>query len=240
MPRLRRWPQWSLRSLLIAIAIASLAMGGIRTWLQARWAAVTECSCHSDAEVRWNLSVSPRIEWLGLVGPEVTDSGLREVAAYCQRGELRDLTTLVIGGAGVTDDGMKAIECLTQLTAIQIQDTPITDRGLEPIQSLCNLKRFHLFNNRQEPADTRPQPSDARITGRGLEYLGRLPKLSQVWLTHVSIGDDDLSRLETLPKDCQLRIFWANMSVDRVRAFKAKRPDTELWMDDAMEHKLEN
>jgi hypothetical protein len=233
--------------MLIATAIVAMALGAVMGRLRVQWAAlraeraaVTQFECHSDSEVHSSIRIYPNIEWFVLTGLELTDAGVREVAASYQRGELPHLTGIVIGGPAITDQGIKAIGCMTSLTTLTIQDTPITDHGLEGIQSLRNLEHFSLLTPPLEPLEYIPDPSDTRITHRGLEYIGKLPRLCDVTLFHVFIGDEEFKVLESLPEGCRLDVSWTNATIERLRDFKAKRPDIAIWANSAIRNALDN
>jgi hypothetical protein len=227
--------------MLIVTAIVALALGGVMARFRAQWAAlraqratVTQFECHSDSEVHLNLHVHPNIEWLVLSGPELTDAGVREAAESYQRGELPHLVGMLIGSPAITDEGMQAIGCMTSLTELYIQNTPITDHGLEPIRKLRNLESFGASNSWFEPSGSGPGPSDAHFTQRGLEYVSRLPKLREVNLSCISLGVEEFKALESLPEGCRLCATWDNVTAEGLRAFKAKRPDIQLWMNNAL------
>jgi hypothetical protein len=74
-----------------------------------------------------------------LVGPKVTDAGLKHLAG------LMWLTVLDLTDTKVTDAGLKHLAGLKQLRELDLQDTKVTDAGLKHLAGLKKLKTLDLF-----------------------------------------------------------------------------------------------
>ena len=75
---------------------------------------------------------------INLSSTEVTDTGLKELAAF------PNLTRLYMWDTNVTDVGVKALVSLKNLTALELGRTKVTERGVEELQYAlpkCKIER---------------------------------------------------------------------------------------------------
>ena len=90
----------------------------------------------SDDEMR-RLGGLPRLQYLELGQPEVTDAGLRHLKG------LSRLQQLSISCTSITDSGLQNLKGLSRLESLTI-DEQITDRGLEELARLSQLQALCL------------------------------------------------------------------------------------------------
>jgi uncharacterized membrane protein/mono/diheme cytochrome c family protein len=94
------------------------------------------------------------------------------------------LIWLKLSDQPVSDDAMKTIGKLSNLTRIQLDHTAITDKGLVPLQQLSNLVYLNLVGT--------------KITSAGLSQLKSLNKLQQIYLYQTAIGKSDWEGLKNI------------------------------------------
>jgi len=75
-----------------------------------------------------------------LGGTQVTDAGLKELAA------LKNLQELDLAGTKVTDAGLKELAALKTLQTLYLDNTKVTDAGLKELAPLKNLQTLYLGN----------------------------------------------------------------------------------------------
>lgn len=156
----RRWFQFSLKALLVAVVVLSLPL----SWFAARLHRARDqrkaiqaliriegCVAYDTDDAGFPARLTP--SWLrallgrdffdqvivvGLVGPQVTDSELRHLV------RLRSLKSLLVIDTEVTDDGLEHLRGLTSVQDLSLFNTPITDAGLEHLKPLVNLRHLDL------------------------------------------------------------------------------------------------
>jgi hypothetical protein len=80
---------------------------------------------------------------LSLVGPRVSDAGVKGVSA------LTGLTSLCLCSApAVTDRGLKHLAPLTQLTSLNLFCTSVSDAGVKHLGALTKLDRLYVWETR--------------------------------------------------------------------------------------------
>ena len=129
----------------------------------------------------------PQTESLTLTGPLTTDAML---AASLK--DARILTQLRLHNCGVTDEGLRSLRGLAQLTSLDLLGNgPVastggqfTDQGLEHIGQLSNLTHLSVWN--------------CQLTDQGVHSIGRLTKLDFLELNSGHITDAGLRHLRPL------------------------------------------
>lgn len=205
--RKRRWYQFSLRTLLIAVLLLSLAFG----WLAARMerargretvdairrlgGSVYFDYQWDEDEQKWRFDgVRPPSGWkarlLGedvgskvrvvRLGPptEVSDGDLRLLAG------LTRLEFLQLCHTSITDEGLAHLEGLASLRLLDLGCTSTSDAGLKHIRRLAALRELRL--------------TGTRVTGAGLVELKGLTRLEELWLGDLDVSDGELAHLEAL------------------------------------------
>jgi hypothetical protein len=185
----RRWFQYSLRSLMLAMFLASLAMSwvavGMRRARQQK--KVVEDIRGLGGDIRYDYEFDhsghllpraspPGPAWLrNLVGEDlfvavvevhfytsrVTDADVEDLKG------LRDLKTLVLCRSRVTDAGLEHLKGLAQLEALGLGSTKVTDAGLEHLKGLAKLQALDLDHT--------------KVTDEGVERFHRTLPNCQIW-----------------------------------------------------------
>ena len=107
---------------------------------------------------------------------QMTDAVLADVS------RIESLTALDLGGSkAVTDDGVRHLARLPQLTHLDLSGTAITDRGLEVLRELPALESVSL--------------AMTRVTDEGAAYLAHCDRLKDVNLSWTPTGDGALRAL---------------------------------------------
>jgi hypothetical protein len=196
----RRRFQYSLRSLMLVVFLASLGMS---------WYAVMAKRARQQKEVvaeirkrgggvlydfeakrldAWaSPPVLPRPAWLrdivgvdflatvigvSFCGAPSTDEDLKLVKRL-PRAQL-----LYLESTRVTDVGLEHINGLAELRVLDLLATQVTDVGLEHINGLTELRELEL--------------GATQVTGKGLRHLKGMTKLRALGLARVRVADSDL------------------------------------------------
>src|SRR6188508_208984 len=94
----------------------------------------------------------------------------------------KQLVWLNLGQKKIPDSLLGLIAQLTNLTRLQLDNTPITDKGLVSLQSLVNLQYLNLVGT--------------KVTAQGVVQLKALPKLQALYLYKTFISSSDWSVLK--------------------------------------------
>ena len=208
----RCWFQYSLRSLLLLMFLASLGMSWFAVLAKrarAQKQAVEEIrklggQVVYDYEVQAGNTgtfpaVAPGPVWLrsrlgvdffatpvsvGFYSPSVTDDGLKPLE------QLTKLRALVLCQPHVTDAGLKHLKELRQLEMLHLFDMPVTDAGLEQIKALTKLQRLNL--------------DLTQITDAGLQSLKGLTELRLLELRSTKVTGQGVKRLQQVLPDCEI------------------------------------
>jgi len=95
----------------------------------------------------------------------------------------KQLVWLNLGYKKIHDSLLVPIAQLTNLTRLQLDNTPITDKGLVPFQSLVNLQYLNLVGT--------------KVTAQGMLELKSLPKLQAIYLYKTFISSSDWPLLKS-------------------------------------------
>jgi hypothetical protein len=194
----RKW-QFSLRSLVVVMAICSLLLGryGVRRYEIAReQAALTRLQAlGGDAQFRDGRVVGisfsgkgppekalellerlPELERLVFIESDLDDAGLQRIA------ELEALEQLLLLGARISDEGVAHIARLEELRVLRLDRTQVGDEGLRRLAPLANLERIDL--------------AQTRVTDGGLKHLAALPSLHRVYLSGTAVTKEGAAWLE--------------------------------------------
>ena len=90
--------------------------------------------------------LAPNIAWLNLAGTGITDDGMRRVAT------LRNLTHLHLERTSISDAGLATLSGLEHLQYLNVYGTRVTDAGLEALASLKNLRSLYVWRTQVTPA----------------------------------------------------------------------------------------
>ena len=168
----RRWYQFTLRTLLIAVTVAGCGLG----WLgfkiraareqQAAIAVIYELGGRTlyadefDADGNYVPCAAPELpgpQWLqGVLGADfyrsvqaaflsqapITDATLEKLQGLSQ------LRILWLDGTPLTDAGLRHVGRLAKLEGLRLSETPVTDAGLDHLRGLSELKWLSLVGTK--------------------------------------------------------------------------------------------
>ena len=203
--RKRRWYQFSLRSLLIFIAVVAAGCA----WLtgkvkRKRWErAAVEALRKKGAMVTYDYNrvrngtppgpawmrrllgdnYFSEVEWVCMDG-KVDDNDLKGVAQFPQ------LKSLTMMGRGFTDAGLVNLEELRELGQLNLSQTAITNDGLEHIKGLTQLTELWLYGT--------------KVTDTGLVRLRGLTKLKYLSLAFTNVSDGGVDELQRALPGCHV------------------------------------
>ena len=127
------------------------------------------------------LSVAPRLKHLNLYQGAMAEH-VEQLAKF------RHLTKVNLRTYDetheVTDDDLRYLDQLKELTELDLTNARITDRGLEQLVKHRRLKTLNL--------------TSTRITDAGLKHIARLPHLEELALADTEIGDAGLASLSAM------------------------------------------
>jgi len=107
-----------------------------------------------------------RLEWLSLIGSNISDTGLAHLsttpslsrleldytkisdAGLIHVERLKGLTILSLNGTRITDSGLVHLKPLASLSELNLAGTPITDAGLVHLQALKSLSILNVVNTK--------------------------------------------------------------------------------------------
>ncbi len=93
----------------------------------------------------------------------------------------------------VTDNDLKHLKGLLNVTGVSISNTRLTDAGLVHLVGLKKLRTLSL--------------DDTAITDAGLEHLKKIPSLRHLYLTDTEVTNEGLKDLQKALPKCQLTPF---------------------------------
>jgi uncharacterized membrane protein len=105
----------------------------------------------SDSQLIGLLKLKENILWLDLSGTKITDNALKSI------GQLKNLTRLSLDNTAITNVGLKYLSTLSHLEHLNLYHTNISDIGLKSLQSLKALSTLHLW--------------ETKVTRNGVENL---------------------------------------------------------------------
>jgi uncharacterized membrane protein/mono/diheme cytochrome c family protein len=100
----------------------------------------------SDAQADWLTGLSDQIVWLKLGDTKVSDQALRSVA------RLKNLTRLSLEHTTVSDAGVGSLKDLHQLQNLNLVGTKVSDQSVEALGQLKQLRTLYLWQTQFTPA----------------------------------------------------------------------------------------
>ncbi len=235
----RRWYQYSLRSLLLLMLLASIGMSwfAVRMQKSRRQQDAVEAvekaggwvvyDCQSEQASDPN-AVPPGPGWLrdrlgeyffaNVVAVYfdttlVTDDDLQQLK------RLPQLRTLYLAGALITDAGVEHLAEITQLEVLNLSATRVTDAGLNHLKALT-----HLWSLGLDHAD---------VTDAGLQHLRGLTQLQELGLNHTNVTDAGLENLKGLTQLRWLDLRWTKVTEEGVKRLQKALPNCRFYTDPA-------
>lgn len=135
------------------------------------------CTVASDETLRVLVPRLKHIEKLNLDSTQITDAGLKELAA------LQTLTSLSFSGTQITDAGLKALSALKKLTDLHLAGTQVTDAGVKELAAIPNLAELELGGT---------------ITDAGIEHLAKLTNLAALDVHGAFVSDAGMKSIAKL------------------------------------------
>ena len=213
----RRWYQFSLRTLLIAVTLAGcgFAWVGVKIREARQQQAVVALIERKGGFVRYDYqfggsyrllvraAVPPGPAWLRAM---VGDDCFRHVfeaafgggshptfsdADFKELEVLSQLNSLCLANTGVTNAGLAHLRNMTQLKSLWLNGTAVSDGGLETLKGLRQLKELRL--------------DETSVTNAGLKFVGPLTQLEFLNLQNTKVTDEGVARLQTALPKCVIR-----------------------------------
>jgi len=154
-----------------------------------------------------NLKHVPGVKELSL-GHLNIDEGLQHLAV------LKDLTSLDLFNAKVTDKGAKHLSKLKTLTKLFLWGTQISDKGLANITGLKKITTLYI--------------SDTKITDKGMASIAKLPALDYLWINNLPISDAGLAKLGGLKKLKTIQARGTKITEAGVKKLQKKLPSIRV------------
>lgn len=102
------------------------------------------------------------------------------------------ITWLNLKSANISDEDLKIIGQLSNLSRLRLEYNDITDQGLPYLNALENLESINLIGN--------------KITDDGLESLGQLSGLKRAFLWKTEVSPEAAAQLKSTKEDLELNI----------------------------------
>lgn len=96
-------------------------------------------SAFGDAELAQLETLSSNLRWLNLAGTGITEEGVKRVS------KMRNLTRLHLERTALTDAALLHLQPLSELEYLNLYGTQVTDAGLASLRPLRNLRRIYLW-----------------------------------------------------------------------------------------------
>jgi serine/threonine protein kinase len=123
---------------------------------------------------------------LTLAENPITDDGLREI------GKLNQLTTLILStNKTFTNDGLEHLGGMTHLTLLVLARTRVTDDGLRHLQGVTSLITLELLNT--------------NVSDAGLKHLKGLRNLRSLGVGKTNVTKEGVSQLKACLPQCEIR-----------------------------------
>ena len=132
----RRWYQFTLRHLLVAVLLLSLPLAWIgHRYRQGQVAEATVRKLGGSASRWWHWDWRwGQVKIARFKGADIHDADLKRIAA------IRTLGSLDLSKTEITDEGLAHLKGLRRLSSLDLSDTQITDAGLETLRDLPALR----------------------------------------------------------------------------------------------------
>ncbi len=215
LPKIRlRWRfQYSLRTLLLVVLLASIGMSWVAVKMQKsrRQRQVVEAIQRLHGNVLYQYQVDlhgdaipgaklPVPSWarhlLGedffqeVVGVEFSGFDVLDASCLADVKTMTQLQVLSLGWTSVTDADLKGINALRRLQKLELNSTAITDAGLKELTGLTELWCLRL--------------DSTRVTDDGLEHLKVLSGLRQLFLDKTKVTVDGERKLKQALPRCHI------------------------------------
>ena len=220
----RRWFQYSLRTLLLVMLLASVGMSWFSVQMrraEKQQAAVRAISEAGGGAV-YDFQVSGTDQYIdGATNPwpmwlyeAVGIDLLANIAAVniATDAEMKELASLQhvrsLSAHHLTDDGLRHVATLGELQELLLQGSQVTDAGAEHLKGLSTLRTIDLGRTKITDAGLRHLEGlrqlqllsvwGNKITDAGLVHIAKLPQLRTLSLAETQVTDAGLEHLRTM------------------------------------------
>ena len=232
----RRWFQYSLRSLLILVAVLCIGMNWFSNRMRRaeRQRAAVKALGERYGTVLYDFQVDeegvenpsaqlPQPEWLrNLLGDDFfrnvvivhlnrswdVSQPMKELAW------LPALRELYFDQIKLTDDQLACLEDMSGLRVLFLDRTPLSDAGMVHLKGLSRMRHLDL--------------TDTQITDTGLENLRGMSQLHGLFLSGNAITDAGLEKLTGLTQLQELRLFNTQVTKNGIANLKQSLPNCEI------------
>jgi hypothetical protein len=224
----RRWLRFSLRFLLLLVAVISIPLAWKFNQVRNQRIAVAEIN-ELNGYVRYGhenrgLIKSPGPKWwtnyLGddffaniasvhFVDPQVTNETLARLPTSTH------IRVLYLVSKNVTDDGLKHLARLPSLNLLYLEGVQFTDAGLEQLSEMKNLRHLAL--------------EGTAITDAGLRTISGLSKLESLGIKdNLQITDTGLAELTGMPNLISLQLSNTSLDAAGVKQLRKALPQCQV------------
>ncbi len=220
----RRRLQYSLRSLLVFMLLANVAMA----WFFPRWraatrqreavAAIRAMGGHVtyNYEARWDAAREAPVPARAPSGPAWARKLLGEdffADVVCAGPPFTPIYD-PLNASPITDACLEHIGRLTHVESLGLRDSHVTDAGLQNLRGLACLRELDLANT--------------RVTDAGLRHLEKVPSLETLDLTGTQVTDAGLRQLARLPGLRYLDLCQTRVTSEGVARLQVALPCCEI------------
>jgi serine/threonine protein kinase len=145
---------------------------------------------------------------LNLDNTEITDEGLKDVAAAGK------LVSLSLTSTQVTDAGLVQLKSLTALEDLRLDKLPISDAGLAHLTAFSRLKKLSLYQT--------------KVGDDGLAHLKQLPALEELSLDDTAIGDAGLRHLSQSANLKKLKVWQTRVTPAGIEELRKALPRLQV------------
>jgi hypothetical protein len=219
-----RWPQFSLRTLMVFVLAISVPLGWFG--MKVKQARQEEAAVEAVEAVTWGtVTVTYDYEVDCKVGPYVFRRLNPEPPGpHWVRNLLGDywfmhVVEVNLANMEFTDAGLEHLKGMTHLERLVLRGTQVTDAGLAHLRGLTRLEQLDL--------------GGTQVTDAGLDHLRALPQLRELNLTGTKVTDVGLEHLNDLP---ELQILYPRWNHDVTDAgpvyLQGLTLLQQLWLND--------
>lgn len=174
----RRWFQYSLKTLFIAITLASLAMGLLFVSPAQRQRAAVQ-RVHRLGGSYWYAEVKTKEPWAS-----------RQLRKWLPRDFFDKVAGVNLYATPTKDADLSDFRSFTEIQQIDLIGTKVTDSGLVYLRGCKQLRDLSL--------------DGTEITGTGLTHLHQLKQLEKLSITHTKATDASISELQKALPGCRI------------------------------------
>lgn len=180
-PTRRKWFQFKLMTLLVAVLVLSLPL----SWVAVRMRRVRRQRVVTEQleSIGWSVEFHD----MRIVSPLNRNQAYSFEPPYSLK--VIPVDFVHAASSDVRDGDLRLVAELAPL-ALSLSDTEVTDRGLAHLSRLTNLRYLWL--------------DDTRVTDAGLEYLKGLPDIHILGVANTSVTPEGVNKLQKALPNCKI------------------------------------